>query len=462
MNHSLSLLVLSVQLSSPYFSKMNNYYVRLSSFSNFFGTAFYNNHYSVFQKVVFRRFLSSSIVHIDSKSISGKIYTNSLPKYEGIDYSLEFIDCVFQECSSNNTGGAIYVNTSSAAGIFIISSSYFNRCSSREAGAIFCVCNQLSISYVCIENCTAFEYYHFLYGSTFNNHADVNVSTVFGCANEQTDCNSVMNLENSFSSYKLFNSSWNHVYKGSNGLCASSTQSICTFNFLYCIIMNNIGGSSFMIKSISTVNFLSSESSFENNSCPSSTYLIICMKNLFSFESCYFLRNNGEYFDQSESNFHIVLKDCIFDISKPSLSFIKCDNSEFKTDNRTIECFDYLQTRNCLSQYRGIDFSRIIIITLICLTVGFPLVFSLIVLFIYRVRWICPCEYNNSDPDLYCCCNEDQCCGVCNTTRCPCLDNSFIKTLFLNNHTIWESCCSSLCCNQHESSVTQRNITDSI
>ena len=173
MNFSVSFLSISSISRSPFLMKTASYTNSKLLFdkvkANSFFSSFLKTHspkFNIsFHKSSFRRFLDTPI-KASSMTIDGETITNR--KIVECDSSINIENCQFQDCRTSETGGAIFINCSSA--IAVIKNSDFEACCSTNGncGAIYSsVLKSTAIVASCFLNCSAlYSYQAFLVNVT--------------------------------------------------------------------------------------------------------------------------------------------------------------------------------------------------------------------------------------------------------------------------------------------------------
>ena len=142
-------------VSIPLHSIKSKFQVEKSTFSFGLYSAFRINPRtcdSHFYKSKFDHFLSSAVL-LDSENFVKQIFNTTIDIYET---SANFSNCLFYNCfSSQSPGGAIDLSyyDESHISISIDKCSFYNCSSDSQGGAVFCDCENASVTSSCFENC---------------------------------------------------------------------------------------------------------------------------------------------------------------------------------------------------------------------------------------------------------------------------------------------------------------------
>ena len=126
MNYSLTSLIITTQIASPFFNSLNNIQMKNSKFSQFFNSVFNGISSGNIYKTIFSKILNTAFIYIDSGvTIKSKTLIER-SDYGYLKSSVTFNLCSFLECKAGESnGGAIHVDTASTYGDLDIEHSFF-------------------------------------------------------------------------------------------------------------------------------------------------------------------------------------------------------------------------------------------------------------------------------------------------------------------------------------------------
>jgi hypothetical protein len=266
-------------------------------------------------------------------------------------------NCLFRSFTSGNTGGALYLGSTTY--LLIESTSFFScKTSSGSGGAIYfsyssgqCVFNEVC-GYDC---CTTGGCYNFAYIGVNNGVSSknyVNYSSIIRCINPTTSCLcNPLRLENGKICCPSVNISMNKVCHFSGIMCYPYGDSnTVTCSLTYTTFADNIANSYTCIYlGIYSAKYEIKSCNILRNTQSSSSYGTICTYGKLMIEYSCILGNTANYIFYIES-YTITLSNCTVD-STSNNGYLTTQNTVTKS---FILALNHMSTRNCNSEYDSV------------------------------------------------------------------------------------------------------------
>jgi hypothetical protein len=290
---------------------------------------------------------------VPTKTFVPKEYTTA---QSTSDQRVYVLNCLFNECTSTNEGGALYCSAS-VTYLLVESSSFFSCSTSSNGGAIYFYntgSGQYALHMVCGNDChtTRSGSYQFAHTISYNAASIknyVNYSSIVRCVNENSNSEYVFMIQNGKVFFPSVNISMNKCEYRSIYCYSFTDPNYVTGSFSYSSFAdNNVTSSCFIYFASGGTKYEIKCSNILRNAHDSSSGGIIGAYGYLMIEDSCILENKANYiFYVYHSSYTITLSNCTVD-STSNNGYLKTQNTVTKS---FIQALNHMSTQNCYSEF---------------------------------------------------------------------------------------------------------------
>lgn len=344
MNLTLLFLTHSSISHSPMISNRQSMLLNHAHVTKCFSPVTFNIFNNYISNSHFSRFMSSVVVTESDSNIQGIFWERpkQQPRTEG--GKLKIFNSIFENCTSNERGGAIHHRAQWWVGVLEVSHSIFRNCSTKDqGGAIFFVGKTSSIQSTCGYQCHA-KVGCFLYiflNKRYSESNSINYTSTELChgrENANRICCGQVIINN-------YNSSSNRINFQGAGLYVMSSQD-GQINISFASFKNNSGRS--LLKIMNQMNATLNYIDFIGNTVLDTLYGMIDYGREVIIKNSVFLQNNvtALAFNGNKADALLKLIDCVLDCPASSIEIHDQDNVKFEQkDLKPIN--SYIDIKEC-------------------------------------------------------------------------------------------------------------------
>lgn len=309
---NVSLLHLSIRnfysntmITIPKKMQVQDFKIKSSKFSNFFGYAFQiNSNSAYFSSNTFSNFLNRPISH-NAVEFTGKTYNNKLSYNTEKEITLD--KCLFKDCkSTDDKGGCIYCEN--VSNVLVLNTDFY-KCSASQKGGAICIEYYINctISKCCFSHCKAETALAYSVETEQKRHRWLNIQycTVSKCTDKTKKFLFVM--EASFQKFSFNNITFNTVHEGVFYSVAPMNASLYFDNFV-----QNEGNKLFTREILPLSSEKYKECNFVGNNANDDTLFFVEV--FAEARDFVFIQNTFKYFAAAKLESHFSLHDCRSDI----------------------------------------------------------------------------------------------------------------------------------------------------